>query len=240
MLGPLDYLIWLLGPAVQAYVVVRTILSREFLRYLPLVFYMFSAALLDVGRLVVYRTYGLQSEAFLYFYYYSDTLLTVFLYFAILALYQRVFEEMQVSRHIRWAGALLLALTAIVSYTMVHQNAANMVNRFVVELSRNLYFVGVVLTYVLWGATLQLRETRTRIVQLVLSLGIFFSLSAALYAARNLFPGYAPWFAAMGPIAGFVLPLAWAYTFTLVPEEARLETAKIAAAYRSQVATAHR
>lgn len=229
MLGPLDYLIWLLGPAVQAYVVVRTVISRDFLRYFPLVFYMFSAATLDLGRLYVFRAYGLRSDAFTFFYYYSDTLLTIFLYFAILALYQRVFEEMQVSHHIRWGGNLLLVMTAGVSYLMVQENVASMESRFVVELSRNLYFVGVVLTYLLWGAVLQLRETRSRLVQLVLSLGIFFSANAALYAGRYLFEPFAPWIASFAPLMGFILPLSWAYTFTMVSEDARLQTAQLAA-----------
>lgn len=125
---------------------------------------------------------------------------------------------------------------------MVHQNAQNMTSRFVVELSQNLYFVGVVLTYVLWGAVMQLRETRARIVQLVLSLGVFFSAHAVIYAARHLFPQYAPWFSWAPAMLGLILPLAWAYTFTMVPEEARLAPARVhgRAVRVEQVAAAHR
>ena len=68
------------------------------------------------------------------------------------------------------------------------QSSAKLVTHFVVDLSQNLYFVGLVLTYVLWGAILKLRETRTRLIQLVLSLGVYFSLFAANYAIRNLYP----------------------------------------------------
>jgi hypothetical protein len=75
---------------------------------------------------------------------------------------------------------------------------------------------------------MQLRETRVRIVQLVLALGVFFSAHAVFYAARHLFPStvmQVPWVASL---LGISLPLAWAYTFTMVPEEARLETARVA------------
>jgi len=98
----------------------------------------------------------------------------------------------------------------------------------VVELGQNLYFVGVVLTYVLWGAVMKLRETRMRLIQLVLSLGVYFSAYAALYALRNLFPDVAI-FKFLVPIVGTWLPLAWAYTFTKVPENARLATARLVA-----------
>ena len=83
---------------------------------------------------------------------------------------------------------LLLGGTAVFTYAVVQQSSAKLVTHFVVELSQNLYFVGLVLTYVLWAAILKLRETRTRLVQLVLSLGVYFSLFAANYAIRNLYP----------------------------------------------------
>jgi VanZ family protein len=98
----------------------------------------------------------------------------------------------------------------------------------VVELGQNLYFVGVLLTYLLWGAILKLRETRTRLIQLVLALGVYFSATAGTYALRNLFPGLQPsllkW---VPPLVGVWLPLAWAYTFTKVAEDARLMPARL-------------
>lgn len=114
---------------------------------------------------------------------------------------------------------------------------------FVVEMSQNLYFVGMVLTYLLWGAVIKLRETRTRLIQLILALGVFFSAEAACYALRNLFPSLEPsilkW---VPPIAGTFLPIAWAYTFTRIPEGARLETARVsnrAAALQRMAAHQH-
>ncbi|HKW89977.1 MAG TPA: hypothetical protein VJN21_14595, partial [Candidatus Acidoferrales bacterium] len=86
----------------------------------------------------------------------------------------------------------------------------------------------------LWGAILKLRETRTRLVQLVLALGIFFSADAATYALRNLFPTFQGEFLKfIPPLLGAFLPLAWAYTFTKIPEEARLLTARLAPSHQS-------
>ena len=93
---------------------------------------------------------------------------------------------------------------------------------------RTLYFVRFVLTYVLWGAILKLRETRTRLIQLVLSLGVYFSLFAANYAIRNLYPSLSSVFVPLIQVFGLFLPLAWAYAFWRLPEDAQLVPARLA------------
>lgn len=229
MLGPLDYMLWAVGFLVEIYVVVCLVYRRDFLRYLPLNFYMFSVAMVTLGQYHYIRQYGFSSTDYFYYYYYSDSLLNVLIFFVIIHFYQQVFVEMNVSRYIRRAAGLLLAATALFSYLVVHQNKDHLMTRYVVELEQNLNFVGLVLTYLLWGAILKLRETRTRLIQLVLALGIYFSAAAGSYALRNLFPdleGYVlRW---VPPFLGVWLPLAWAYTFTKVPEDARLATARLA------------
>jgi hypothetical protein len=107
-----------------------------------------------------------------------------------------------------------------------------MTTRFVVELEQNINFVVVVLTYLLWGAILKLRETRTRLIQLVLALGVAFSATAGSYALRNLFPDATNLLRWVPPVMGVWLPLAWAYTLTKVPEDARLATARLVARAR--------
>jgi hypothetical protein len=155
------------------------------------------------------------------------------LFFVVIQLYQHAFVEMRVSRYIRSAAALLLIITAGFSYAVIHQNKDHLTSRFAVELGQNLYFVGVVLTYLLWGAILKLRETRTRLIQLVLALGIYFSATAGTYALRNLFPGLeSTILKSVFPLVGVWLPAAWAYTFFKVPEDARLATARLVARAR--------
>ena len=88
--------------------------------------------------------------------------------------------------------------------------------------------MGVVLTYLLWGAMMKMRETRTRLIQLVLSLGICVSAFAATYALRNLYPSFPIW-QYTPPLLAIGLPVAWAYTFLKVSEDARLATARVVA-----------
>lgn len=229
MPGPLDYVVTFLSLIAEAYVVVYLCAARNTFRYFSLNVYMLAAGTVTISGLAIMRSVGFTSQLYTYFYYYSDALLTIALFFVIMSFYHQVFQQMGVGKYVRGASVLLLSATALFSYLVVSQNSSHLTSRFVVEMGQNLYFVGVVLTYLLWGAILKLRETRTRLIQLVLALGIFFSADAAAYALRNMFPDFQGAFLRfVPPLLGAFLPLAWAYTLTRIPEEARLLTARLA------------
>ena len=231
MLGPVDYVLWMLGVFLQAAVVVCACRGRVFWRYFTLNLYMLAASLLSAGRIIIFWKYGFLSLEYRYFYFYSDAFLTICLYFALMGLYSHVFQEMGVNRYLRAGALLLLALTSGFTYQVLSNSSVNLVNktRFVVELSQNLYFVGLVLTYLLWGAVMKLRETRTQVIQLVSALGVYFSAFAANYALHNLSPGHSTLWTYLPQLLAMWLPLAWAYTFARVPEEERIATAHVAA-----------
>ncbi len=227
VLGPIDYFLWFASALLEAWVVVCAIRARSLSKYFTLNAYMGAAFMFNVGRFVVFFRSGYASPQYTYFYWFSDALLTIFLYFALMGLYAHVFQEMGAHRYVRLAALVLLAGTAWFSYEVVVSSSDRLLTRFVVELSQNLYFVGVVLTYVLWGAIMKLRETRTRLIQLVLALGVYFSAFAANYALRNLYPDRMIWHH-VPPVLGILLPVAWAHSFRKIPEEARLATARVA------------
>lgn len=234
MLGPFDYIIAALGFCAELYLVVRLLAGRSELRYFALATYMLAMVLGTAAQYFFLQKFGFQSSQYLYCYYYSDALLTIALFFVIMSFYHQVFQQMGVRKYVHGASIILLSATAAFSYLVVHQNSNNLTTHFVVEMGRNFYFVGVVLTYLLWGAILKLKETRIRLVQLVLALGIYYSADAATYALRNLFPAFQPEFLKfIPPVLGAFLPLAWAYTFTKIPEEARLLTARLAPSHQS-------
>lgn len=231
MIGPLDYLVWAIGFCAELYVVFLAATRGEFLRYASINTYMLAAAGATAAHFLTFRSFGFYSAEYVYVYYYTDSLLTILLFFAILGLYGQVFRQMAASRYVRATAALLLLGTALFSYLIVRENRAHLATRFVVELAQNLYFVGLLLTVLLWAVVVKLKETRARLVHLVLSLGIYFSANAAIYAVRNLFPGL-EFTKVLIPLVGTFLPLAWAYTFTRIPEEARLAPARVATAHR--------
>lgn len=227
-MGSIYYLVWAFGLALEVYILARAFARQDFLRYLSLNLFIAALALRDVSGFVVIQRYGISSPEYNYMYYYTDALLTVLMYLAIMYLCQQVFREMQAGRYVRWVTVGLLVGTALFASAVIQRNAGHLTTRFVVELSQDLYFVGMVLTYLLWVAVFKLRETRARLVQLVLALGIYFSATAALYALRNMFPATHEVAAFAGMLLGVLLPAAWAYTFTMVPEEARLAPAGLA------------
>lgn len=197
-------------------------------RYLLLNLYVAGLIASEIGRYSFLAHYGFSSRQYQYFYFYSDAVLTIFLYFALSTLYSQVFSEMNAEKYVKLGTVLLLLGTCLFTYSVVMQSSAKLVTHFVVELSQNLYFVGLVLTYVLWAAILKLRETRTRLIQIVLSLGVYFSLLAANYAIRNLYPPLSSVSVPLVQVFSTFLPLAWAYAFWRLPEEARLAPARLA------------
>jgi hypothetical protein len=232
VLGPYTYFTWLACTLLEASVVVCALKQGAFRRYLPLNLWMLMELLSGLSRFYVLYTYGLQSSAYAYIYYYTDALTTIGLYFVLASLYSRVLDELKMEYYVRMAAILLLSGTAVVSYLVVRQSSHLLVTRFAYELHQNLYFVGLVLTYLLWGVMLKLRESRTRVVQFVLSLGLLFSMFAANYALRNLYPNVSWLWNSLPPLFDCFLPLAWCYTFLKIPEEARLMPARLAEASR--------
>ncbi len=228
MLGPYEYGVWLVGILLETAVVLCAYKKNALRRYLLLNVYMAASVLVSIGRYNILSHYGFASKEYLYFYYYSDSLLTIALYFALMSLYSHIFSDLNAERYIRIGTAILLSGTALFSYAVVQQSSSKLVTHFVVELSQNLYFVGLVLTYILWAAVLKMRETRTRLIQLVLALGLYFSVFAASYALRNLYPSLHNVWPYLTPISGCVLPLAWAYAFWRIPEDARLVPSRLA------------
>jgi hypothetical protein len=230
MLGPIDYSMWSVDFVVEVCCLVCLLKKKAFSRHFTLVFYLCASIASGVGRYSIMGTSGFSSATYYYFYFYSDALLTICLYFVLMNLYAHVFSEMGVTKLLRGGAMLLLAGTAWISYHMVATSSDRLITQFVIELSQNLYFVGVVLTYLLWGAMMKLRENRTHLMQLVLSLGVYFSAFAGSYALDNIHPSTV-WRYVFHLMAMW-LPVSWAYTFMKVAEDARMTTARVLATNR--------
>jgi hypothetical protein len=230
MPGSASYAILFLGTLLEALVVVSAVKRKVFRKYFVLNLYMVLCLLVSWGRHYTLARDGFDSLNYRYFYFYTDALLTIVLYFTLISLYISVFEEMKVGRYLRLGAVLLLAGTSWFTYAVVSQSSHKMLTYFAFELSQNLYFVGLILTYILWAAVLKMRQTPALLVQLVLSLGVYFSFFAACYALSNLHPTLYSRVCIFFPIVGCLLPLSWVYAFWRVPNEARLAPGRLALA----------
>jgi hypothetical protein len=233
MPGPLALAIWYIGIGLEIAFVVCSVARKSFFRYLFLNAYFLLGLGSDAARYVFLKRFGQSSGEYHYAYFYTDALLTLALYVALISLYARVFGELRFNKHVRFGAVLLLVGIALFSYAVVAQSEQKLATSFAFayELSQNLYFVGLVLTYILWGAVLKLRETRTRLVQFILALGFYFSAYAACYALTNLSSRYSLVQYLSGAI-GCLLPLAWTLTMWRYSEESRLEPARLLAVAR--------
>lgn len=231
MPGPLALIIWSLGIALELGFVVCSIWRRAFTRYAFLNLYFLVELSSEAVRYGFLVKFGKHADEYRFAYFYTDVLLTLALYVALTSLYTRIFAEMEFGRYVRLTAVLLLAGTVLFSYAVVAQSSERLATSFAYELSQNLYFVGLVLTYILWGAILKLRETRTRLVQFVLALGIYFSAYAASYALVNLASKYSV-VSFFGPIVSCLLPLAWTITIWRHSEDSRLVPAQLVAVGR--------
>jgi hypothetical protein len=231
MPGSLASVIWYLGTAFELAFVVCSITRKSFLRYFFLNLYFLLAVASSLVRHLTLAQFGLDSTEYMYAYFYTDALLTLGLYVALISLYSHVFGELRFSRYLRLTAVLLLLGTALFSYAVVAQSNDRLTTNFAFELSQNLYFVGLVLTYLLWGSVLKLRESRTRLVQFVLSLGLYFSGYAASYALGNLASKYSVVYF-IAPALGCFLPLSWTITMWRHSDEARLVPAQLVAVPR--------
>jgi len=231
MPGSFGQIMWCIGTALELGFVVCSLARRSFLRYFFLNLYLLLVVASSFGRRYIMNSCGWDSDAYRYAYFYTDALLTVALYVALISLYSQVFGELRFGKYVRLGAVLLLLGTAVFTYGVVAQSQQRLSTDFAYELSQNLYFVGLVLTYILWGAVLKLREMRTRVVQFVLALGIYFSAYAASYALVNVIERYSiglfTW-----PVLGCLLPLLWTVTMWRHSEESRLVPARLVAVQR--------
>src|SRR5579859_6731046 len=198
--------IWLVGMGAGVCFVASSLIRGSFFRYFFLNLYVLLSMSADLSRQYILRTCGLQSSEYYYVYYYTDCLLTVALFIAVISLASSVFAELKMGKFVRILAVILLLGTAGFSYAVVAQSTDRLSTLFANELSQNLYFVGLVLTYLLWGAVLKLHETRTRLVQMVLALGLYFSAYAGSYALVNVAAKYQV-VQYLGPLLGCFLPI---------------------------------
>ncbi|MCL4524243.1 MAG: hypothetical protein M1453_15035 [Acidobacteria bacterium] len=220
MLGFSDYALWIGGTLVCCYIIVLAIVRGHFRRYFALHLYVLANILNTAGGLFVLRWFGFTSVEYRYFYYAADALLAILLYFVVIGFFFAVLAERKIAQHLPRIAGILLVATAVVSYLMVEDATAHLAARLAAELSRNLNVVGFLLIWLLGAALWKMRETRTRIIQLVLAMFFFFSAYAVHYVFRHFAPEL-PFLRWSPPILGVLLFASWAYTFTFVTEEAR-------------------
>jgi hypothetical protein len=227
MLGPFDFVVWLCGFLAEVFVVVWAFRDRSLLQHRTLVLYVAALALDEVLSFSILHRYGFSSNEYLYFYHYSDALLTLLMFIAIAGLCSRIFHEQSESAQARALPALILGIAVLYAAAVTAVKHQLLATHFAVEFSGSLYFAGMILTYGVWILLLKRRDPRLRLVLVVSAFGIYFGGQTATFALQSILPSLAILHYLPG-LMGAWLPVSLAYTFSRVSDEARIPLEQLA------------
>src|SRR5258708_34118409 len=104
--------IWIVGMGAGVCFVTCSVIRTSFLRYFFLNLYIILSLFSDLLRQFVLRFYGLESAQYTYAYYYTDCLLTVALFVAVISLPSPTFAEFHLCKQGRFVALLFLFGTA--------------------------------------------------------------------------------------------------------------------------------
>ncbi len=219
MIGTYEIVVAIVSIALSLAGVVVCLVRGDFFRYFFLNAYLLTCVLFTGGCLYLISSEGYDSTAYFYFYYLVDAIVTVVAYLAIASLFDQLFRKSVFRSYVRLTLFFFFVLVIGISGLFISRSVENFYSGFVIELEQNMYFVGVVLTFLLWMSMSYLGAQNRRFVLLVAGMGIVFAAHAANYAIRFLFPSLSALTLVVPPLAYNFMAGLWLYTFLRVPEE---------------------
>src|ERR1700674_3115391 len=118
-LGPVDYALLIADLSIEVCALAILLKKKALSQHFTLVLYLCASVAIGIGRYYVLKTDRFTTNTYLYFYFFSDALLSICLYFLLMSLYVHVFSDMNAGKSVRAGALLLLAGTALISYYMV-------------------------------------------------------------------------------------------------------------------------
>ncbi|MFQ5662859.1 MAG: hypothetical protein ACE5HL_03405 [Terriglobia bacterium] len=218
MIGTYDLAIAAVSVLLSLAAVAVCVRSKYFLAYFWLNLYLVSNIAFMVGSLYTIWSYGYTSPQYFYFYFTGDAIMSVLSYLLIGSFFIYLFRHSVFRKYIQLTLVFFFVGVVIVSGSFISGSVDRLYSRWVIEFEQNMYFVGVLLTFLLWMTMSYLGAETRRFVLLVSGMGIFFTAHAANYALRFLVPGLADVLARVPPLAYTFMVLLWLYTFLRVPE----------------------
>ncbi len=219
MLGTYELTVAVLGVILTLGAMGVCLYAKSFLQYFVLNLYLLVNLLFTLGCYYVYLIYGYESGQYYYFYFLGDAIPNVIGYLLIGSFFDRLLRESAFHKYVRPTLAICFLLIAGISALFIVGSVEHLYSEFVLEFQQNLYFVGVLLTLLLWMSVSYLDVRSRRFTLLVSGLGTYFAAHAASYALRFLFSGLEAPMRAVPPLAYNFMVGLWLYTFLRVPEE---------------------
>ncbi len=219
MIGLYEEIVLWLGVATTLAAVLACVRCGCFRKYSVLNLYLLINLAFTLGCYYVIHTFGYNSYEYFYFYYTGDAIQNVAGYLLIGSFFDQLLRESAFHKYVRPTLAICFLLIAGISALFIAGSVEHLYSEFVLELQQNLYFVGVLLTFLLCMCVSYLNIRSRRFTLLVSGLGIYFAAHAASYALRFLFSGLEAPMRVVPPLAYSFMVGLWLYTFLRVPEE---------------------
>ena len=185
-----DFALWIAGTLTAAFVCGLIVLRGRLRRYRWLAGYFGVTVLVDSMRGTILFQYGMSSSQYVYFYFYSDCLLTLLLYFAVAEHFVRVCDSGTARRYARVGSFLLAVFVGIFSLAVVLQSSAKLMTHLVLEYSNYLSYATAGLSLLLFVASLRNRGVSFHDRLLAFVLTSYLALMPWQYLLRRLYPGF--------------------------------------------------
>lgn len=153
MISSADIVLWIYATVLSVFVAFVITVRGQFRRFFALTMYFAIVAAVSLLRLHVLNTYGFASREYGYFYYYSELLLCVLLYFVVASLYREVFPAKGAHLRVRIGSVILAAGIGILSFVITAEFSSRVLTRWIVEYGQDLYFASTLAAVVLLGVT---------------------------------------------------------------------------------------
>jgi hypothetical protein len=217
MLPLAELTLWLLTTLVEAFVVFLFLIQGLFRKFLLLNIYLLFSVTISMGRFAVLYHFGFTSSEYAHFYYFTDALLTLFLFLSLCELSVRLVGTKMARRKAALWGAGALLATSWFSFLVVSSRGTHVTTRFAVELSQNIFFVCCLAIVLLWVWKLRNYPEDRIAARFVSVLSVYFSLFVLIYGAHQLAPQVSSLIHNLAPMMGAWLPLGCG--FVLVSAE---------------------
>lgn len=199
-------------------IIASSLRARIFTRYILLNLYLAANVAFSLGCYYTRAHYGYDSYQYYYFYYTGDVIPNILAYILIGWFFDRLLRGSAFHKYVRPTLFFAFLLVVAISARFLSVNVENFYSDFVFEFEQNVYFVGVLLTLLLWISMAYLHAESRRFALLVSGLGIYFSSHAMSYALRFLSPDLDFLAVKIIPLAYNLMLVVWFYSFTRVSE----------------------
>jgi len=180
-MAPAALTLWLFTTIVTGFVVFLCARQDVLSKFFFFNCYFAASILASIGRFCVLSRDGYTSSNYLYFYYYSDAILSVLLALAVWQIGARLIAGKVGRQAVLITGASILLPLIFFTFAVVACSSSYLITRFTVELSENIFFAAALTTFFLWTWSLFNNADDRTATQFVNVLLVYFAVFYLVY-----------------------------------------------------------